>query len=87
MARGCLYNQALAEVRWTGAGIKCLYCTQGVTNVIIYITKQYFEKYFSESCDICRAHKSLYKYFSNYTKISDFWKIMSDYVYALDELL
>ena len=23
----CLYNQALADVRSTGAGIKCLYCT------------------------------------------------------------
>ena len=23
---GCLYNQALADVRSTGAGIKCLYC-------------------------------------------------------------
>ena len=24
---GCLYNQALADVRSTGAGIKSLYCT------------------------------------------------------------
>ena len=24
---GCLYNQALADNRSTGAGIKCLYCT------------------------------------------------------------
>ena len=24
---GCLYNQAFADVRSTGAGIKCLYCT------------------------------------------------------------
>ena len=25
----CLYNQALADVRSTGAGIKCLYCSNG----------------------------------------------------------
>ena len=24
---GCLYNQALADVRSTGAGIRCVYCT------------------------------------------------------------
>ena len=24
---GCLYNQAMADIRSTGAGIKCLYCT------------------------------------------------------------
>ena len=26
---GVLYNQALADVRSTGAGIKCLYCSSG----------------------------------------------------------
>ena len=27
---GCLNNQALADVRSTGAGIKCLYCTRSL---------------------------------------------------------
>ena len=30
---GCLYNQALADIRSTGAGIKCLYCICDVTGV------------------------------------------------------
>ena len=29
--RGCLYNKSLAEVRSTGAEIKCLYCTERIT--------------------------------------------------------
>ena len=30
---GVLYNQALADVRSTGAGIKCLYCTSVLTKI------------------------------------------------------
>ena len=32
----CLYNQALANVRSTGAGIKCLYCIEFITFQSLY---------------------------------------------------
>ena len=31
---GCLYNQALADVRSTGAGIECLYCSSWIYNTL-----------------------------------------------------
>ena len=38
--RGWLYDQALADVRSTGAGIKCLYCTSEPTNDSFVIHSQ-----------------------------------------------
>ena len=51
---GCLYNQALADVRSTGAGSKCLYCISHKF-IFLYIS---CSKMFSYSCNIILVSRS-----------------------------
>ena len=37
----CLRNQTLADVRWTGAGIKCLYCRTKVCMMHLQSSRKY----------------------------------------------
>ena len=44
---GVLYNQALVDVRSTGAGIKCLYCTCTLV-LVLGMSKRELSSFFHE---------------------------------------